>query len=178
MCQNIKKLWYLDEFFLFTLADRDLQGWPIDIPNTGTLISKQCEINSSEIWLSELREDWTSLCAWPGVMIQSSGTSNSKSKGPRCSPVLNTCIYLQISINWKIGLVHLHSMGIRNLIPHNWNILYIVYPISTWIEFNPKLARYLKKKSDSNYFIVKCAAWKGKSQKLWKIHDQNFASTV
>lgn len=39
--------------------------------------------------------------------------------------------------------------------------MYIVYPISTWIEFNPKLARYLKKKSDSNHFIVKCAAWKG-----------------
>lgn len=127
VCQNIKKLWYLDEFFLFTLADRDLQGWPIDIPNTGTLISKQCEINSSEIWLSELREDWTSLCAWPGVMIQSSGTSNSKSKGPRCSPVLNTCIYLQISINWKIGLVHLHSMGIRNLIPHNWEYPCILF---------------------------------------------------
>lgn len=127
MCQNIKKLWYLDEFFLFTLADRDLQGWPIDIPNTGTLISKQCEINSSEIWLSELREDWTSLCAWPGVMIQSSGTSNSKSKGPRCSPVLNTCIYLQISIIWKIGLVHLHSMGLRNLIPHNWEYSCILF---------------------------------------------------
>lgn len=145
MCQNIKKLWYLDEFFLFTLADRDLQGWPIDIPNTGTLISKQCEINSSEIWLSELREDWTSLCAWPGVMIQSSGTSNSKSKGPRCSPVLNTCFYLQISLNWKIGLACTSTFnGHKESYTSQLRVsMYIVYPISTWIEFNPKLARYL-----------------------------------
>lgn len=159
---------------------RDLQGWPIDIPNTGTLISKQCEINSSEIWLSELRGDWTSLCAWPGVMIQSSGTSNSKSKGPRCSPVLNTCIYLQISINWKIGLVHRSTFnGHKESYTSQLRVfMYIVYPISTYIEFNTKLARYLKKKSDSNHFFVKCAAWKGKSQKLWKIHDQNFASIV
>lgn len=147
MCQNIKKLWYLDEFFLFTLADRDLQGWPIDIPNTGTLISKQCEINSSEIWLSELREDWTSLCAWPGVMIQSSGTSNSKSKGPRCSPVLNTCIYLFTNLHKLKNRPCTSTFnGHKESYTSQLRVfMYIVYPISTWIEFNPKLARYLKK---------------------------------
>lgn len=46
-----------------------------------------------------------------------------------------------------------------------------------WVQYQA-CKIFIKKKSDNNHFIVKCAAWKGKSQKLWKIHDQNFASTV
>lgn len=46
-----------------------------------------------------------------------------------------------------------------------------------WVQ--SQACKIFKKKSDSNHFIVKCtSAWKSKSQKLWKIHDQNFASTV
>lgn len=39
-----------------------------------------------------------------------------------------------------------------------------------WVQ--SQACKIFLKKSDRNHFIVKCAAWKGKSQKLWKIHDQ------